>query len=48
MSLDSQTVSVASKTTFVKVAGEVDEADDNDDDLTMESADPLSLSKDSL
>ncbi len=48
LSLDPQTASVASKTTSVEVAGEVDEADDNDDCLTMESADPLSLSKDSL
>ncbi|WP_375686873.1 DUF6990 domain-containing protein, partial [Bartonella sp. AC331YNZD] len=41
LSLDPQTASVASKTTSVEVAEEVDEADDNDDRLTMESAHAL-------
>ncbi len=41
LSLDPQTASVASKTTSVEVAEEVDEADDTDDRLTMESATAL-------
>ncbi|WP_375643363.1 MULTISPECIES: DUF6990 domain-containing protein [unclassified Bartonella] len=41
LSLDPQTASVASKTTSVEVAEEVDEADDTDDRLTMESAHAL-------
>ncbi len=41
MSLDPQTASVASKTTSVEVAEEVDEAEDTDDHLTMESAHAL-------
>ncbi|MET3590478.1 transcription initiation factor IIF auxiliary subunit, partial [Bartonella silvatica] len=39
--MDVQTASVASKTTSVEVAEEVDEADDTDDRLTMESAHAL-------
>ncbi len=39
--MDPQTASVASKTTSVEVAEEVDEADDTDDRLTMESAHAL-------
>ncbi|WP_375620619.1 DUF6990 domain-containing protein, partial [Bartonella sp. TS25HLJMH] len=41
LSLDPQTASVASKTIAVEVAEEVDEADDTDDRLTMESAHAL-------
>ncbi len=41
LSLDPQTASVASKKISVEVAEEVDEADDNDDRLTMESAHAL-------
>ncbi len=41
LSLDPQTASVASKRTSVEVAEEVDEADDTDDRLTMESAHAL-------
>ncbi|ACS51830.1 hypothetical protein Bgr_17050 [Bartonella grahamii as4aup] len=41
LSLDPQTASVASKTTSVEVAEEVDEADGTDDRLTMESAHAL-------
>ncbi|WP_208433235.1 DUF6990 domain-containing protein [Bartonella taylorii] len=41
LSLDPQTTPVASKTTSVEAAEEVDEADDNDDRLTMESATAL-------
>ncbi|WP_375629517.1 MULTISPECIES: DUF6990 domain-containing protein [unclassified Bartonella] len=41
LSLDAQTASVASKTTSVEVAEEVNEADDTDDRLTMESAHAL-------
>ncbi len=41
LSLDPQAASVASKTTSVEVAEEVDEADDTDDRLTMESAHAL-------
>ncbi|MBB4077251.1 hypothetical protein GGR08_001579 [Bartonella fuyuanensis] len=39
--MDPQTASVASKRTSVEVAEEVDEADDTDDRLTMESAHAL-------
>ncbi|WP_375631045.1 MULTISPECIES: DUF6990 domain-containing protein [unclassified Bartonella] len=41
LSLDPQTASVASKRTSIEVAEEVDEADDTDDRLTMESAHAL-------
>ncbi len=41
LSLDPQTTPVASKTTSVEAAEEVDETDDNDDRLTMESATAL-------